>query len=460
MTLRLLPAFSGFLLSGLLSGMAVTVHAEAGPPEKPGPMPEPLTLDFALAQVDVPSPGLQMNRAEVDAALARLQEADSSNNVRSWVEARVRYFEPPSFVQFDENFDNRLGIFVSKKLYDFGRQDSKLDAARKAVEGQRLLYQDARQTRRIEILRSYFDVVLADLQFYRYNEEMAVAFVELDKLRERNKLKQISDVDVMKQDSEYQRVRRLRVQSQNLQRLTRARLAYVLGRPGQLPDTVARPHNLPHLTRPLPEVEELQQRAVQNNRRLQALRVQIAAAEARVKEAQAGSMPILWGNAEASAYSLERAGYDPLRVELRIEIPIIDGGRTDADVAGQRAEVYRLRAELADATEQVRQQVLELWLELDALRVQREEMQVQTDYQELNLDRSRALYELEVTTDLGDAMVRVTETEQASLQTDFNLALAWEKMDVLLGEARPDAGTKPTGGADGKSQQAGFSHDR
>lgn len=450
---------AGLAGAGLLVVLMTAATAEPEKTATPDPLPEPLTLDFALAQVDIASPRLQMSRAEVDAALARLEVADSSDNVRSWVEARLRYFEPPPFVQFDENFDNRLGIFVSKKLYDFGRQDSKLAAARKSVEGQRLLYQDARQTRRIEIMQSYFDVVLADLQFYRYNEEMAAAYVELDKLRERNSLKQVSDVEVLRQDSEYQRVRRLRFQSQNLQRLTRARLAYVLGRPGQLPDTVSRPVDLPHLRRPLPEVEDLQQQAVQNNRRLQALRVQVAAAEARVKAAQAGSLPTLWGNAEANAYNLERAGYDPLRVELVMEIPLIDGGRTDADVAEQRAEVYRLRAELADTTEQVRQQVLELWLELDALRIQREEMQAQTDYQELNLDRSRALYELEVTADLGDAMVRVTEAEQASLQTDFNLALAWEKMDVLTGAGRDGADGKHAAG-DNTTSQTGPSHER
>ncbi|HID50388.1 MAG TPA: TolC family protein, partial [Chromatiales bacterium] len=348
---------AGLAGAGMLVVLTGAVAAGAGRADTPAPLPEPLTLDFALAQVDVPSPRLQMSQAEVDAALASLEVEDSSDNIRSWVEARLRYFEPPSFVQFDENFDNRLGIFVSKKLYDFGRHDSKLTAARKSVEGQRLLHQDARQARRIEIMQSYFDVVLADLQFYRYNEEMAVAYVELDRLRERNSLEQVSDIEVLRQDSEYQRLRRLRIQSQNLQRPTRARLAYVLGRPGQLPDTVARPTELPHLRRPLPEVEELQQQAVQNNRRLQALRAQVVAAEARVEVAQAGSLPTLWGNAEASAYSLERAGYDPLRIELVVEIPLIDGGRTDADVAEQRAEVYRLRAELADATEQVRQQV-------------------------------------------------------------------------------------------------------
>jgi outer membrane protein TolC len=437
MSYKFLPAVVCMMMLGLLI-QAPPVFADSIQKDKLGPLPEPLTLEFALAQVDIPSPKLQMSQADIDAALAKLQAADSSNNVRSWVEARLRYIQPPEVSPVQDHHDNRLGIFVTKKLYDFGRHDSRVTAARKSVEEQKLLYQDARRTRRIEIMQSYFDVVMADLQFYRYNEEMAVAYVDLDKLRERNKLGQVSDVKVLQQDSVYKKVRRLRVQSQNLQRLTRARLAYVLGRPGQLPDTVARPDSLSQLQRTLPEVEELQSLAMQNNRQLEALRIKLAAADARVKEAQAGDMPTLWGSAEASAYSVERAGYDPWRIALTMEIPLTDGGRTDAEVAEQRAEVYKLRAELEDATEQVKQQVLEQWLELDALRVQREAMQAQTDYQELNLDQSRTLYELEVTTDLGDSMVKVTEAEQEALQTDFNIALAWEKLDVLVGVTQSD----------------------
>ena len=69
-------------------------------------------------------------------------------------------------------------------------------------------------------------------------------------------------------------------------------------------------------------------------------------------------------------------------------------------------------------------------------------MQTRTDYREIYLDRSRALYELEVSTDLGDAMVRVTETEREKLATDYAIVLAWEKMDLLTGN-NPDEYKQP-----------------
>jgi len=420
------------LLFLLFVSSGISLAAEQ---EQPGlsPLPEPLTLDYALSQVNITHPDLQVTEAAIKAAQAEQQLVESDTGIKSRIIGRLRWVEPPSFNPDRTHDDHRVGILVDKKLYDFGRTSSRLQAVQQNIESQQILYEDTRQQRRIEIMQRYFDVVLADLQFYQFNEAMAVAFVELDKRRDRNELGQVSDIQVLEQEAEYQRVRKLRFQSQNRQRLTRARLAYVLGRPGQLPDIVSRPENLPQLLRSLPEVELLQAQAMEKSSLLRALRAQIAAGQAQLAAARAGDNPVLYGNAQANAYSKERANYDKWRVGVQLEVPLTTGGRVDADAAKQQAELYRLQAELTASEEQIKQTVLELWLELDALLIQREQMQTQQNYRELSLDRSRALYELEVRTNLGDSMVRVTEAERHAVLTDFNIALAWEKMDVLTG---------------------------
>lgn len=404
------------------------------------PLPEPLTLEFALSQVDIIHPDLQIKAAAIEVARAEQQQLESDTGINTMIVGRLRWVQPPSWSPDQSHDDNRLGLVVEKKLYDFGRTESSLQAVQQNVESQKIMYEESRQQRRLEIMQRYFDVVLADLSFYQYNEAMAVAFVELDKRRDRNELGQVSDIQVLEQEAEYQRVRKQRFASQNRQRLTRARLAYVLGRPGQLPDTVSRPENLPHLSRTLPEVETLQMQAIQNSHVLRATRARISAVQAELAAARAGDNPVLYGEAEANAYSKERANYDKWRVGVYLEVPLTTGGRVDADTAKQQAELYRLQAKLAAAEEEIKQTVLELWLELDALLVQREQMQAQMNYRELDLDRSRALYELEVKTNLGDSMVRVTEAERQALLTDFNVALAWEKMDSLTGNSATESG--------------------
>jgi len=428
-----------FILCLLLSSSVSLSLAQEEP--RLSPLPEPLTLAYALSQVDITHPDLRINEAAIKAARAEQQQVESDTGIESRIIGRLRWVEPPSFNPDRSHDDHRLGILVNKKLYDFGRTKSRLQAAQQNIESQQILYEDSRQQRRIEIMQHYFDVVLADLQFYQFNEAMAVEFIELDKRRDRNELGQVSDIQVLEQEAEYHRIRKLRFESQNRQRLTRARLAYVLGRPGQLPDTVSRPENLPHLLRPLQEVEILQAQAIQNSNILRALRARVSAAQAQLAAARAGDNPVLYGGAEANAYSKERANYDKWRVGVQLEVPLTTGGRVDADAAKQQSEIYRLQAELAAAVEQIKQAVLELWLELDALLIQREQMRAQMDYRELSLDRSRALYELEVKTNLGDSMVRVTEAERQAMLTNFNIALAWERMDALTGGNSLDTDT-------------------
>jgi outer membrane protein TolC len=401
----------------------------------PEPLPEPLTLEYALSLVDAPHPELQQRQAELDTARAVEQEVDAGTGWNTYLEGRLRYIEPPATVIDQSRDDHRLGLFVDKTLYDFGRSDAEMEAARQSTRRAEILYQQRRRQRRLDIMQRYFDVVLADLDFYRYNEEMSVEFVRLDKLRDRFELGQVSDIEVLEQQARYQKVRQKFIVSQNRQRLTRARLAYVLGRPGNLPATVARPARIPHTDRRLPEVELLQRRAMQNNAGLEALRARLAAARAELALARSGDNPTLVGSGEASTYSRERAGYDDWRVQLTLQVPLTDGGRSDAAASKAQARIYELQAELADREERVRQQVLELWLSLEGLQVQREQARSQIEFRELYLDRSRALYELEVRTDLGDAMVRYTQAERQQLATEFQIALAWEQLDLLMAPA-------------------------
>ncbi len=416
----------------LLLNATTSWAAEAQPPQ---PLPEPLTLEYALSLAsDASHPEQQIFEADIRAAQADKLTAESGLGLNTWVEARLRFYQPPVNLFPDESRDDhRLGIFVDKTLYDFGRTRALVSAADKQIESSRILYQNSLRNRRIQIMQHYFDVLLADMNFYRYNEEMAVVYVALDKLRDKYEMGQVSDLQVLEKESEYQKVRKLRARSQNLQRVTRARLAYVLGHPGDLPGTVAKPESLPQLERKLAEVEILQQQALRESPRIRSLRAEITAARSLVDAANADGKPRLIGSAEASAYSKVRARNDTWRVNVILTVPLTTGGKVDAATSRERAEVYRLKAELSDLEEQIRQEVLELWLEIEGLYLQRDEMQTRTDYREIYLDRSRALYELEVNTDLGDAMVRVTETEREKLATDYAIVLAWEKMDLLTG---------------------------
>ena len=90
----------------------------------------------------------------------------------------------------------------------------------------------------------------------------------------------------------------------------------------------------------------------------------------------------------------------------------------------------------------MRQRVLELRLRLDDIKLFLAGLQVRSDYRELYLDRSRALYELEVKTDLGDAMTEITAVMLDTARAEFDWIMTKAELDALAGRLMPEEQTQ------------------
>ena len=406
--------------------------AESGNETTLKPLPEPLTLDLALSLIDQLHPDLRYVNADLQNAQSNLQQALSNNDLTANLKAKARWIEPSVLATNQTNEDHRLGIFVNKTLYDFGRSSARIDTAFQQVSSQNFQYLNAQQRHYISVMKRYFDVVLADMQFYRYNEEMAVAFNQFDRMSRREKLGQYTEIDVLEKEVEYQRILRLRTFSENQQRVSRSLLAQALNRPNNLPSTVVKPE-LDVVSRKLPEIEILQKLIKKNNPVLLALRASLLAANNSIVFARSGSKPTLTGGLEAFAYTRETASSNQWSAQLTLDVPLWSGGQVDAAVAKAKAAAYKIEAQLAQQELMAQQQVLELWMGIRTLKLKYKEVLVAMDFSELSLDKSRALYELEVKSDLGYSMVKFSEAERNVVQVNFDIALAWAQLDALTG---------------------------
>jgi len=403
-------------------------------PAIPQPLPDPLTLEQALSMAQESHPTVMQAEAERDMARSAVEASDAQNGLNVYMEGRLRWIEPASIAVDQSHDDNKLSLYARKNLYDFGRSSARTRSVQAELRSRELLYLDVYSQRRIEIMQRYFDVLLADLEFAHDDEAMAVAYVNVDKLRQRHELGQVSDIELQQQEANYQQTRRQRARSEARQRLSREILAIALNRPGMPPSNLQSPDPA-NVIRPLPDYAELLEKALRNNSQLRALREEVIASQERLAGARAGGRPTLVGEAEASAYSRELATNDPFRVGVVLTVPLYTGGAVDASIGQEQSRLYRSQAVLRAAEDEVRQNVLSLWQELELLRIQNEEVQAQLAYRELYLDRSRANYEMEVSTDLGDAMVLLSDVQLAQARVAFQSALAWERLNALTGDA-------------------------
>jgi len=408
------------------------------------PLPDPLTLEQALALSVADHPNLRRAAALRDRERAYGAAAQAVDDPELLLRGRLRWIDPPSAAGDDDHDDHWAGLFLRKRLYDFGYSEALGEAGRYRAEAGQWSYLASHRLHRLQLLEDFFAVLRADLAYAWRNEALATAFVTFDRARERRDLGQRSDLEVLELESANADALRALAEADARRRATRQRLAQVLNRPDSLPGNLESPR-LSWLDRERPKDEQwLATMAVERNPRLRALRARVAAAEASLVAARSIAMPRFNGEVELSEYSRETRTRDPVRAGVYVEIPLYRGGRDAAEVATRVAALEEARAELAADEFAVRQAVLESWQALRVLQLQRDAASTRLDYRELYLDRSRALYEQEVRSDLGDAMVRFSEARLRAAETDHRLALTWERLDALTDGALLEIGTPST----------------
>ena len=256
-------------------------------------LPDPLTLEYALSLADTSHPDMQLQDARIKSVEANKQSIEDTGGLDVRLDIGAQDTNE-SRDQVRRSDHLRAGVILSTTLYDFGRKDKKLDAVQQQLASEQFNYLDVRTQRCLQILEAFFNVLLADLGFSRYNEAMATAYISFDRARDRRKLGQETDLRVLELETEYQRVRGLRYQSENLQRETRAYLAELLNSPDNLPSSLTIP-KVDNLDNKLADVEEFQSLAIANNFHINALRARLAAAEKSVLVARAGDNATLYG---------------------------------------------------------------------------------------------------------------------------------------------------------------------
>ena len=397
------------------------------------PLPQPLSLGQALQLVDDQHPAIAQAVAREASAEAELLAEESGDDLWVTLEGRLQYLEPAELSNFQEHNDSRLDLRVEKRLYDFGYTEARQASARAALDAARWNGLNERQRQQIRVMQAFLDVLLADLEYARDNEAVAIAYVRLDRFRNQAELGRLSDVDLLEKQSLYEKVLSRRTAAEARQRSTRLRLALALNRPAEIPNELVSPP-VPDMSVEMPSQEELADRVLQNNAALKALRKRITASEQKLAAAGKRYGPVLRGELGAHEYARETRSTGPFSAALVLEMPLYSGGRDDAETARARAELMESQALKAKLELELRQQVLELWLEQGTLRRSMKELQVREEYRDLYLDRSRTLYELERTSDLGDAMVQISAVRLELAKLQYRWMLNEMRLKALTGE--------------------------
>jgi outer membrane protein TolC len=396
-------------------------------------LPDPLTLEHAMQFADdaeayvliEAQSGIELSRSE-------LQRAESALGFRAQLELEAAYIEPSEITYDQSSNDSSATLRLSKPIYDFGGSQKKIEAASLEQQALQANLPYVIAQRKLSIARDFFEVILADLKYVWDNEALAIAYVSYDSVQDRHALNQVSDLELMASETAYLETLHARNISEAQQRQSRAILAETLNRPSQLPTNLQRP-SLSFVNQPLPEYTEVMQKVEQSNPYIKLAETRLLAAQQRVDAEDKQMRPLLSAEVAVSEYAREKTS-DDLRATLNLVVPLYESRSIKSAVARARSAWMKQRAETLNIKIQVRQQALQLWQRINVLQKRYQQLLSTQAFRELSLDKSRALYEMEVKTDLGDSMVAISETQYKRAKNEFELVLAWMQLQLLMGE--------------------------
>jgi outer membrane protein TolC len=399
-----------------------------------------LTLEAALATAESAHPDLLLAQADRDSALADQHIANSNRDTNVDLEGILRSGRPTTGGQ-DFTSDNSVRLTARKTLYDFGRSSNAELAAQYELNAREADLTTVLDNRRLEIMARYFDVLLADMQYTTDNELMSVYYVSFDQGKDRLAQGQISSVELAELESRYRDTLEKRNASAQRQRITRAMLANAMNRPGDLPDELEDP-KLPGNQRALPDYEALLPILLDNNSRLRAQQEMLAASQKRMESLRADKGPTLDAEVQAADYSRTATTRDSLSAGLILSWPLYQGNRSDSRIAREMAQFNKLQAGTEKLKMDLTQALLETCLEINQLQsTARGAAQKYTEYRDLQLERSRGLYELELKSNLGTSMVETSDAKLRARRNEYQLALSFARLGALLGKPLSEAVT-------------------
>lgn len=394
------------------------------------PLSDPLTLEQALTHADEQHPDIGAAHAQIGQAQASLLQAQALTGINAYLDITAQSIQLSTTQEFEN--DSFARLVVSKPVYDFGRSAALKQSGSAYLSSREFLLTDARRQKQLEIIDTFYSVLLADMKYTVDHEDMVQLFLKFDKKRERHDLGMVSEVELRQAENLYLEALSRRTISEREQKSMRLLLAIALNRPFDLPGELVTPPLQEH-SKKIPDGKALFDEALANNPTILSLRQEIQAAKANVEAQRALHHPRLTAEFEIADFERDTNNRGDMRAMLSINIPLYQGKQAQSKIEKARANLTMLSVRLKKAEQVLLKSVLSQIKQLHILHSDRRTALQRVEYRDLSLDHRRALYELELQTNMSGAQAKMTQANWLLEKNSFEIALVWARIRLLTG---------------------------
>jgi len=161
---------------------------------------------------------------------------------------------------------------------------------------------------------------------------------------------------------------------------------------------------------------------------------EVDAAQLQIVAERNRDMPVLSAQFELGEYEVERESRDTARAQLVLRVPIYQSGKTRASIDRASALHLQQKAKLKKLEQELLLNIAGLIKELNILKTKKQTATQRLSYRDLDLEKRRALYEMEAATNMSEKQAAVSEAQWHILKLDFEHALIMAKLNLLLGK--------------------------
>lgn len=440
------------VLLGVLLTAAVAWPAGAQVAQPPPAAALPLTLEEAIRRGLETSHRLEEAHAHVEAidavadqrlAATRPQVAAQAgytrtNHVEAFGVVRPNNELVVIYPDVPDNYRTRLD--AQWPLYDGGRRHwieraARSEAVVAAGDGEAV-----RQDVRLEITRAYWTLVTASESRRVVDESLARMDAHLRDVRNQLDAGLIPPNDVMAVEAQRSRQRMLSIQARATQEIAEAELGRFVGVP---PGTGIQPATAGDLVPDIPlSVESLVSEARKNRPEHGALIERVLAATERERAAAAGLKPTIaamggvdYASPNPRIFPRQDAWRRSWDASVNLSWPVLDGGRTRAEIAEAAAATRAARARLAEfetvLAVEVRQRFSELEASRAAIAAAEDGVRAATEARRVAGERFAA--GVATSTDILDAQVALLQAGLDRTQAVANARMADARLFRTIG---------------------------
>ena len=398
-----------------------------------------ITLDQALGMALRKSPVLDASRREVDAAGARLTQANAAyfpqvsltaGYGHIWTDSAQNTFA----VGNTSSDDYSAGLSVSQYIFDFGKTSGLVEKNRQSLEATGKNLQATEKTLIRDVKQSYFEILKMQQLVTVSQENLELIRRQLAQATALYKSGMRPRIDLTQAQVQLSQAElRLLNDRYSLRQSILAMERVLGGPPADGPYSLA--EESPAI-RHLPDLDSLINLAGQS-------RPEIAGIEAQIKSAEAGLV-----SAKRSAFpSLSAVGYytnsgvdqpfeeDRWQVGANLSWPIFTGLRRSGQVDESNAEVYRLKAQWNNLKLTVTEEVTRAYLRVEATgeAVKTSEVALQQARENLLIAEGRYKTGVSHSLELTSAQVLYTGSRSSLVQAEYEQYKALADLEFAVG---------------------------